>query len=149
MQTSYNIILFFQLWVTGGQSSFSKSSKKSIEIVDENGSQSSGHQLLWDFHKHCSVVLNQTHAMLTGGYDHPNGTLIINLNNSEATRGPYFQVNERDAHACARLSHHNGTNFIVVAGGSDKAANIIKSSEVLDIDDIDQGWFQGKIINKI
>ena len=132
--------------MTGGESSSRKSSEQSIEIVDENGSHSSGSELPWKFHKHCSIKLNQTHAMLTGGSEYPSKTLIINLNNSEMTRGPDFKVNDRDSHACSRLSHHNGTNYIIVAGGYSDL-DITKSTEILDVDKIDSGWSQGKTIN--
>ena len=138
--------IFFQLWVTGGESSdtYSNSSKQSIEIVDENGSHSSGSKLSWNFHKHCSIKLNQTHVILTGGSPYPSKTLIINLNNSEMTRGPDFEVSKRDSHACSRLSHPNGTNYIIVAGGYSDL-DILKSTEMLDVNNIRRGWYEGKI----
>ena len=132
--------------MTGGESSSRISSEQSIEIVDENGSHSSGLVLPRKFHKHCAIKLNQTHAMLTGGSLYPSKTLIINLNNSETTSGPDFKVSHRDSHACSRLSHHNGTNYIIVAGGY-SGLDITKSTEILDVDYIDSGWYEGKTIN--
>ena len=133
--------------MTGGESSSRISSEVSIEIIDENGSHSSGSELPWEFYKHCSIKLNQTHAMLTGGSEYPSKTLIINLNNSETTSGPDFKVSHRYAHACSRLSHLNGTNYIIVAGGFSGLDTITKSTEILDVDKIDSGWSQGKTIN--
>ena len=135
--------------MTGGESSdsYSNSSKQSIEIVDGNESYSSRTKLPWDFYKHCSIKLNQTHAILTGGAKYPIKTLIINLNDFETTRGPDFKVSKRDSHACSRLSHHNGTNYIIIAGGYSDL-DISKSTEILDIDNVDRGWYQGKTKHK-
>ena len=103
--------------MTGGRVNLQQG-LSSIEIIDENGSHSSELRLPWKFERHCAIELNQTHAMLTGGKDHPapSRTLIVNLNNSETTRGPDFKVSVRYSHACSRLSHPNGTNYIIVAG---------------------------------
>ena len=132
--------------MTGGESSSGVSSGKSIEIVDENGSHSNGSELPWEFYKHCSIKLNQTHAILTGGATYPSRTLIVNLNNSETTRGPDFEVSDRYSHACSRLSHHNGSNYMIVAGGY-SSSQADDRTEILDVGNIDKGWYQGKTIN--
>ena len=102
--------------MTGGRVNLQQG-LSSIEIIDENGSHSSELRLPWKFERHCAIKLNQTHAMLTGGKDHPapSRALIINLNNSETTSVPDL-VRGRYSHACSRLSHPNGTNYIIVAG---------------------------------
>ena len=132
--------------MTGGDDSSDAS--KSYEIVDENESIL-GSELPWEFSNHCSVKLNETHAILTGGTIYPFRTLIVNLNNLNMTQGPNIAVN-RNSHACSRLSHPNGTNYIIIAGGytrSYRAAETVDieaSTEILDVNNIAKGWYQGK-----
>ena len=139
--------------MTGGDGGSHALSMKSIEIIDENGSHSNkSTELPWEFYNHCSIKLNQTHAMLTGGYYNPSKTLIVNLNNFETTGGPNFNVSNRESHACSKISHPNGTNYIIVAGGSGSkyGATVTvdyeynESTEILDVDNINRGWYQGK-----
>ena len=125
--------------MTGGEG---PSNRKSIEIIDENGA-SLGPELQLDFSNHCATKFNETHAILTGGEINKRGTSIINLENSNTRR---ISLNvERNAHACSRLSHPNGTNYIIVAGGLKNYYSKDDSTEILDVNNIDRGWYQGKI----
>ena len=114
---------------------------KTSEIVDENES-TMGPNLPWEFNGHCATKINSSHAIITGGKGYPHKTLIVQLDNFKMTDGPDMAGWGRWGHGCSQIIHPNGTNFIVVTGGL--LGDNSDVSEILDVNDIERGWFSGK-----
>ena len=149
-----SIIIFFQLWVTGGGKD---NARKTTEWVDSNGA-TPGPSLPWSFHLHCVAKMNTTHYILIGGQDNPKQTLItafdpaFDLTRSENnnkilwTIGPELRGNGRSSHACAHIRHRNGSNYVIAVGGQNIKDKItLDTTEILNADDPSNGWTEGEI----
>ena len=103
------------MWVIGGSGS---GARKTTELVDINGKNSImlEDQLPFEIYSHCATQINSSYGIITGGY-WPRKTFIVNLNNFDVTTGPNLQK-PRHSHSCARISAANGTDYVIVVGGS-------------------------------
>ena len=144
------------MWITGGTGS----SSQTTEFVDQFGS-TVGNPLPKDFVNHCATAMNTTHGILTGGAYKTGGgykdnTLIVRFDDFEMYDGPTL-INGRTGHGCGQFHHPNGTNYVIVAGGSGQSAPTqpngftpqgpISSVEILNVDSLnDDCWFEGTLI---
>ena len=103
------------MWVIGGSGS---GARKTTELVDINGKNSImlEDQLPFEIYSHCATQINSSYGIITGGY-WPRKTFNVNLNNFDVTTGPNLQK-PRHSHSCARISAANGTDYVIVVGGS-------------------------------
>ena len=109
------------------------------ELVDENGT-TPGPDLPWNFEMGCVSMMNDTHAIITGGRQSSQKTMIARIEDLTITEGPEL-TRKYWTHGCSKLSHSNGTNYIVVAGGQSYGNR--KIVDLLNVDSIDEGWFEG------
>ena len=108
----------------------------STDLIDEHGS-TPGVELPQSFGEHCMTYMNDTHGIILGGlYGNGRKTLMVELSNFQFTEGPLMNV-YRAEHACSYFHAPNGTNYVIVAGPSDK-------TEILNVDDVELGWYYGK-----
>ena len=96
---------------------------------------------MFGFEHHCATILNSTHGILTGGNKNNGKTMIVELSNFKMVPGPYMEWARYD-HGCSQFKHSNGTNFVIVAGGSESEYGKLDSVEILNADTND-GWFRG------
>ena len=127
--------------------------------MDVHGS-TIGKKLPRKFTYHCAAQMNDTHAILTGGYPskprriHPeSSTLIVRLDDFQMTEGPSMQF-PRASHTCGRFQHPNGTNYVIVVGGMkgyiyddhihtvDIYFDFQTTTEILNVGS-NEGWFKG------
>ena len=107
---------------------------------------------------HCSFNLNSTHGMVTGGlYEHnQRGSKVLLLSEktffvdltkglsaiAKRISGPSINTARND-HGCS-IFHHGGKSYGIVSGGWD-GHNLLDSTEMIDLDDLDQrpngGWY--------
>ena len=66
-------------------------------------------------------------------------TLFVNVKTNQLTNGPSLKVGRYD-HACGEIKV-NGKSFIVVSGGN---PNGLRSTEVLDKNNLEEGWKKSK-----
>ena len=105
------------MWVIGGTDS---DAEKTAEFVDINGKNSImlEEQLPFRLEYHCATQINSTHGIIMGGFGSElKETLIVNLNDFDMITGPTLQKS-RYGHSCARISAANGTDYVIVVGGS-------------------------------
>ena len=125
--------------MTGGLGS----SPTSTDLIDEHGS-TPGVELPQSFGEHCMTYMNDTHGIILGGlYGNGRKTLMVELSNFQFTEGPL--MNEyRAEHACSYFHSPNGTNYVIVSGGSSASYPISDKTEILNVDDVELGWYYGK-----
>ena len=104
------------MWVIGGDNS---GARKTTELVDINAKNSImlEDELPFELEEHCATQINSTYGIITGGTYSRRKTFIVNLNNFDVTTGPNLQK-PRHSHSCARISAANGTDYVIVVGGS-------------------------------
>ena len=73
-------------------------------------------------------------------------TLFVNVKTNQLTNGPSLKVGRSD-HACGEIKV-NGKSFIVVSGGLN-GQNGLRSTEVLDKNNLENGWTKSKSLLKI
>ena len=131
--------------ITGGFGDPNSGATRTSEIVD-GSIVTRGPDLPWEFRYHCVAKMNTSHSIIVGGY-YPTRTLIVNLVTFEMTKGPDLTGNGRGYHSCAYISHNNGSNFVIAAGGryyEDNGNHYLDTSEILDVDKVSSnGWFSG------
>ena len=136
-----NVVINGKLLLSGGSDSeynvFSSTTlvdtSSNMPIKDMPNSQS----------RHCNVLLNNTHIMITGGYlyDSMSETLIFDLVNEKWSPGP--SMNEkRSVHGCTKMIL-DGKPFLWVSGGWGEDFLRHQSTEYLDLFNINQGWKLG------
>ena len=75
-------------------------------------------QLPFNHEYNCATQINSTHGIIMGGFGSDlKETLIVNLNDFDMITGPTLQKS-RYGHSCARISAANGTDYVIVVGGS-------------------------------
>ena len=75
------------------------------------------------------------------GYQKRDETLFVNVKTNQLTNGPSLKVGRSD-HACGEIKV-NGKSFIVVSGGLN-GQNGLRSTEVLDKNNLEEGWKKSK-----
>ena len=136
---------FLQLWVAGGEQDGSCGQPfVKTDLIDENGSVP-GPDLPFSMYRFCGTRLNKTHGILTGNAKSDNKrTLIVDLNNVESmSEGPEYSNKWHD-NGCGSFKHENGTDFVVMAGGYHKDHWSTQHVEILNANEISNGWYQGK-----
>ena len=114
----------------------------STDLIDKHGS-TPGVELPQSFGEHCMTYMNDTHGIILGGlYGNGRKTLMVELSNFQFTEGPLMNV-YRAEHACSYFHAPNGTNYVIVAGGSD-GSSMSDKTEILNVDDVELGWYYGK-----
>ena len=116
------------------------------ELVDLDGAVS-GLDLPWEFGSHCITMLNMSHFIMVGGIpnNNLNRSLIVNSDTFEMTRGPDLAGSGRYSHVCAHIRHNNGSNYVIAAGGM-SAGQYTDTSEILDVDNVSNGWYPGMFV---
>ena len=125
-----------KLWIQGG------AQLKSSEIVSLQGSEY-GMELAKPVNGHCSMLINSTTALITGGN---NGgihkvtaeTYFVDIDNWISSKGPDMTRGRR-SHGCAVFWYNNHT-YALVAGGM-----FASSTEILDLDSPILEWTKGKL----
>ena len=126
-----------ELWIQGGEG------LKSSEIVSLQGSEY-GMELEKPVKGHCSMLINSTTALITGGNNGPynlkvtDETYFVDIDNWIRTKGPYMTRGRR-SHGCAVFWYNNHT-YALVAGGM-----FASSTEILDLDSPILEWTKGKL----
>merc|ERR1712062_879283 len=110
------------------------------ETMSLQGSQN-GMELEKGFSGHCSMMINATTALITGGFTESwsKETYFVDIHNWKWTKGPQM-AEARGLHGCA-LFGHNDKNYAVVAGGYNY--NSLSSTEILDLDSGTLEWTKG------
>ena len=133
------------LVITGG---FTKEgSLSSIEVLSPNAiGQTLSIQLPTAIYGHCQVPWDPETFLVIGGFgtSNRNETHFINVKKDQLTNGPSLNTG-RSRHACAELQF-NGKSYIVVSGGQNYDGEL-RSTEVLDKDNVVQGWQKSKNLN--
>ena len=117
---------------------------KSIELVSPNeSSKTLSVQLPLAISNHCSIKWDFETVMIIGGESRYRRaeTYFINVRTNTLKNGPSLN-NARTSFACEELKVE-GKSYIVVSGGW----GALSSTEVLDKDNIDQGWQKGTRTN--
>ena len=92
----------------------------------------------------CLIQWNETTILVTGGYSgqFETRTTFINTETDRVTPGPALQKG-RTRHGCHEISIQ-GHPYIMVGGGYGDGYTALKSTEVLDKWNVNQGWTEGK-----
>ena len=87
---------------------------------------------------HCQVPWDSDKYFIIGGSDGSkrDETYFINVKTNQLTNGPSLNT-ARSGHACGEMDV-NGKSYIIVTGG------LLRSTEVLDKNNVEQGWQKGK-----
>ena len=96
-------------------------------------------QLPFDLEYHCATQINSTHGIIMGGSEYSK-SLIVNLNDFDMITGPTLQKARR-SHSCARISAANGTDYVIVVGGS----YVPQNSEIM----VGNSWKDGMYTIKV
>ena len=94
---------------------------------------------------HCQVSFSSDQFMVIGGTDgslQKTETYVINVETNQLTNGPNLKT-ARAGHGCGELEV-DGKSYIVVSGGYNNG--YLRSTEILDKDNVGQGWQNGKNI---
>ena len=98
----------------------------------------------------CVVSWDEDTIFVIGGKDKRGfaraETYIINIKTLKIIDGPKLKI-PRHSHACQELQIE-GRNYVVVVGGYIFTRGLLKSTEVLDKGNLDQGWVSGDDLNR-
>ena len=133
------------VFVTGGYVPTNQA-RNSSEILDPNLGWQLGPELPIKLSDHCVTAINETHIILTGGFnsdvfDDLSNTYFFDWPNQRWIRGPSLRLS-RNNHMCA---YHSKSNSVVVAGGYVRIKDELdalrsKSVEVLNLDSSNPKW---------
>ena len=99
------------------------------------------------FYGHCVTLLNTSHSIIVGGYFNSTQSLIINSDNFETTEGPLLAGKGRYYHGCAHISNNNGSTYVIATGGLiGNTTTRLNTAEILNADNISNGWTPGKYV---
>ena len=127
--------------MTGGATTHRDTSKRTTEWVNLITS-TPGPDLPWEFSFHCIAKMNSHQVIMIGGKDHPERTLIVNVETSEMSRGPdLWQHGGRVAHSCAHIRHNNGSHYVIAASGYSVESHY--TSEIINADNATPSWSPG------
>ncbi len=110
------------LWITGGVSTILTGGKLyTTEFVYPNGTTESGPDLPRGLHGHCVVAINDTTALVIGGWlDHwtkDNRTWIIDFDTNKWSSGPDLNQGRIESNCGLIKDRVTGDPLIVVTGG--------------------------------
>ena len=116
----------------------------SSEIVNANGATRS-----IDFPVtitlHCILKYNETMGVITGGSQNrslsPAKSYLLNLDTLDITSGPRLQI-ARGSHGCG--SFKLGSKTYGIIGGGNGYDGYIDSTEILDLEQVNPKWTDGK-----
>ena len=93
---------------------------------------------------HCQVSFSSNQFIVIGGWNGSQRaeTYFIYLETNQLTNGPSLKT-ARSNHGCGELEV-DGKSYIVVSGGYNNG--YLRSTEILDKDNVGQGWQNGKNI---
>ena len=116
---------------------------KSSEVISANGARK-GMDLPVSMVGHCSMKLSKSIVLIGGGFQ--DGSIsskmyYLNLKTMEFTPGPSMQT-ARTGHGCAAL-HLEDKTYGVISGGSN-GTYAFDSTEMMDFDQINPTWTDGK-----
>ena len=98
---------------------------------------------------HCAVFLDNTTLMVIGGYKFPRSysdTYFFDLDSNSWSSGPSL-TEERSYHTCNLITDCEGSQHVVVVGGTGTGFGTYKKS--VEIYDVDTGtWNTGKSNHK-
>ena len=117
----------------------------SIEMLSPNATAKTlPVKLPTGFSGHCQVPWDSETFLVIGGYSigssYGDESYLINVKTNQRTNGPSLNT-ARWNHACGELEV-KGKSFVIVTGGSNSA--YLRSTEILDKSNVEQGWQQGK-----
>ena len=130
-----NVVINESLWKSGGMNT------STSELID--GKSSRSYQDLPEaMHAHCSIKINDSVILVTGGNSGSakNQTFYHDFKNGKWSNGPALN-HARYMHACKSFNL-DGKMHLVVAGGFGVAGKL-KSVEFLSMESADKGWFSG------
>jgi hypothetical protein len=131
------------LWMTGGFLDVSKSTN-STEFFQQTGT-TPGPDLPIAVAYHCLVSLNDTTALLIGGYlrdqTSSKATFFYNTDHKTWTDGPSLILG-RSSHSCAlfKSPQHDHTDTVIITGGYNAGSHA--STELLNL--VSNSWESGK-----
>ena len=115
--------------ILGGKVGPSSISTKTTELVTLHPpSVSEGPNLLDNFDRHCSVLV-EDQVFLIGGLETEFKMLSIRLNDSSMSYKAELQQG-RWSHACAKIVGHDSVPLIVVSGGRISKNSLTKTTEI-------------------
>ena len=127
------------LWISGGMDG-----DEVLQTTEMVGTEAKFSQNLpMKMAGHCTTKVNETTALISGGYDgtYLADTFFINFETMSISNGP--NLNEsRYGHGCA-MFHHFGKRIAVVAGGFNGEG--LDSAEFLHLDENVYTWIKGKL----
>jgi len=135
---SGTVVLNNNLLLTGGSN---ENRLSSIEMLSPNTTaQTLSVQLPTGFYGHCQVPWDSEKFFVIGGFGSRDRvkSYFINVKTNQRTNGPSLNT-ARNGHACGELEV-NGKTFIIVTGGWNGYYNYPRSTEVLDKNNVGQGW---------
>ena len=138
------------LWISGGEDPQPTGTSELVSLVNGTLSTYEGPQLPIDVLGHCVVNISKNGLemfMMIGGFNNyigdTNKTFIYGVTFGWID-GPDLNIPRR-VHACGILNV-NDTRYVVVTGGASKQAE--QSVEILDLNNIEQGWVSGPYLPK-
>ena len=137
-----SVVIDNNLYLAGG---YNGVELRSIEMLSPDAtSQTLSVQLPTGLSSHCQVQWDSDKFFIIGGSDGSkrDETYFINVKTNQLTNGPSLNT-ARNSHACGEMDV-NGKSYIIVTGGIDSSGGSLRSTEVLDKNNVGQGWQKGK-----
>ena len=135
-----SVVLQNNLFISGG---YNGNRLNTIEMLSPNTiSETLSVTLPEGINSHCQVSFSSNQFMVIGGLDGSlrAETYLINVETNQLTNGPSLKT-ARNGHGCGELEV-DGKSYIIVSGG----ASGLRSTEILDKDNVGQGWQKGKTL---
>ena len=129
------------LWVTGGLNDENEA-LASTELVTAHGSFPYV-ELPDALYGHCITAFNDTSALLT----YHAGVFLFDMETQSWTAAP-LMLQIRQYHGCGTFTMNHATYAMVAGGFNADTMRTIDTVEILDLDEVDQGWIQGRILYK-
>ena len=141
-----SVVIDNNLFLAGG---YNENRLASIEMLSPDApAQSLSVQLPTALNKHCQVPWDSDTFFIIGGDygSKRDESHFINVKTNRRTNGPSLNT-ARSGHACGEMDV-NGKSYIIVTGGvcwnGDGLRVDLRSTEVLDKNNVEQGWQKGK-----
>ena len=135
-----SVVIDNNLYLAGG---YNGVELRSIEMLSPDATtQTLSVQMPTVFSSHCQVPWDSETFFVIGGSDNSrrDETYFIDVKTNQLTNGPSLNT-ARESHACEELQV-TGKSYIIVTGGYNDGG--LRSTEVLDKNNVGQGWQKGK-----